>query len=326
MAKNRQWIYFLGLTLLLIGLSVADICHGLAWQDIFCTSQDGATVGRQIFMNLRLPKLITAILAGASLSIAGVMMQTLFRNPLAGPYILGISSGAGLGVALVTMLGGLGVGFLLSRYAMVVAAIVGAASIMALMLLVAHRVRNNVTLLIVGMMFGAVAGALVNLIQNFANPDALKLFIVWTFGSVSSVGWSELTVLLPLVALSALLLIFLVKPLNGLLMGEDYARGVGVNVERVRKGIIGVTCLLAGGITAFCGPVAFVGVAVPHLSRGLFGTSNHRVILPSAALIGANLLVLCDFISSCFAYPLPISTLSSLFAAPIIIYVILKQV
>ena len=189
---------------------------------------------------------------------------------------------------------------------------------------VAGKVKDNVSLLIVGMMVGAVAGALVNIMQNIANPDALKLFIVWTLGSLSSVGWAELQVMAPVLLIGALMVALLLKPLNGLLLGENYARGLGVHIRRTRLGIV----LLAGGVTAWCGPIAFIGVAVPHLARGIMHTSNHRLTVPACALLGANLLLLCDCLVSLASYSmslsLPISTLSSLIAAPIIIYVILK--
>jgi len=194
-----------------------------------------------------------------------------------------------------------------------------------LVLAVSRRVTNNVSLLIVGMMFGSIAGALVSLLQNFANPDALKLFIVWTLGSLSSVGWSDLQVLVPLLALGLMLVLWVLKPLNGLLLGEDYARGLGIDVPRTRLLIVLATGLLAGGVTAFCGPIAFIGVAVPHMARGLFRSSNHRITLPASALTGACLLLLCDVLCSLFTYPLPVSTVSALFGAPVIIWIILKN-
>ena len=194
-----------------------------------------------------------------------------------------------------------------------------------LVLAVSRRVTGNVSLLIVGMMFGSIAGALVSLLQNFANPDALKLFIVWTLGSLSSVSWADMQLLLPILLLGMLFVILAMKPLNGLLLGEDYARGLGINVQRTRLYIVLATGLLAGGVTAFCGPIAFIGVAVPHIARGIFQTSNHRITIPASALIGAGLLLICDVLCSLFVYPLPISTISALFGAPIIIWIILKN-
>ena len=282
---------------------------------------------RNILHAIRLPKAVTAILAGASLSVAGLIMQTLFRNPLAGPYTLGVSSGASLGVAMLTMLGGIlsTFHFPLLSIGLPVAACIGAILVLLLVLAVSRRVTSNVSLLIVGMMFGSIAGALVSVLQNFANPDALKLFIVWTLGSLSSVGWSDMQMMLPILVLGTLFVLLALKPLNGLLLGEDYARGLGINVSRTRLFIVLATGLLAGGVTAFCGPIAFIGVAVPHIARGLFNTSNHRITVPASALIGACLLLVCDVLCSLFTYPMPISTVSALFGAPVIIWIILKK-
>ena len=328
--RLKSSILFTAFTCLLLGLFALDICFGSVWllSDGLWTKGEGFTnLGQQLFINLRLPRAITAILAGAALSVSGLMMQTLFRNPLAGPYILGVSSGAGLGVALVTMGATMG-GFRLlamGQIATAAAAVLGALAVLLLVLAVARKVKNNVSLLIVGMMIGSIAGALVNLIQNFANPDALKLFIVWTLGSLSSVGWNELLILTVVILIGAILVLFLVKPLNGLLLGENYARSLGVQVEETRTLIVIATCLLAGGITAFCGPIAFVGVAVPHIARGIFRTSNHRITAAASALIGANLLLICDILCNAFTYPLPISTMSALFGAPIIIWIIIRK-
>jgi len=327
---KRNALIFCLLFVCLAGLFVLNICSGSVWllSDGLWAKGEGLTnLGQQLFINLRLPRAITAILAGVSLSVSGLMMQTLFRNPLAGPYILGVSSGAGLGVALVTM-GATMTGLRLLAFgqvAIAAAAVLGALAVLLLVLAVARKVKNNVSLLIVGLMIGSIAGALVNLIQNFANPDALKLFIVWTLGSLSAVGWTELLILFITILVGAIIVLFLVKPLNGLLLGENYARSLGVNVERTRTFIVVATCLLAGGITAFCGPIAFVGVAVPHIARGLFQTSNHRITVAASALLGANLLLVCDILCNAFTYPLPISTMSALFGAPIIIWIIVKK-
>lgn len=318
MRKNTY--IFLGLTLLLLVLALLDTCSGSVWispHRLFALSP----MQEQILLQLRLPKMLTAILAGASLSVAGLMMQTLFRNPLAGPYILGISSGASLGVALVTMCGvALGSSGLISG-----AAIVGSILVMLLVMMIAKRIRSNVTLLIVGMMVGNIAGALVNMIQNFANPDSLKLFIVWTLGSLNGVGWNELPALAIGVLLAFILVLILIKPLNGLLLGEDYARGLGIHVERTRWMMVVASCLLAGSVTAFCGPIAFIGVAVPHIARGVLATSNHRLTVPASLLIGANILLICDVLCNLGTYSLPISTMSALFGAPIILWIILKK-
>ena len=280
---------------------------------------------QNILHAIRLPKAVTAILAGAALSVSGLIMQTLFRNPLAGPYTLGVSSGASLGVALLTMMSSAVVSIQFSVFSLPIFACLGATLVLLLVLAVSRRVMNNVSLLIVGLMFGSIAGALVSLLQNFANPDALKLFIVWTLGSLSSVSWGDMQLLIPILLLGTLFVLLALKPLNGLLLGEDYARGLGIHVSRTRLYIVLATGLLAGGVTAFCGPIAFIGVAVPHIARGIFSTSNHRITIPASALVGACLLLVCDVLCSLFTYPLPISTVSALFGAPVIIWIILKN-
>ena len=307
---------FIALGVLLVLLFGLDVCSGSMWLWPF---GEMSGMEQNILHAIRLPKAITAILAGAALSVSGLIMQTLFRNPLAGPYTLGVSSGASLGVAFLTMCSA-------SLVLMLpFAACVGATMVLLLVLAVSKKVTSNVSLLIVGMMFGSIAGALVSLMQNFANPDALKLFIVWTLGSLSSVGWSDMQLLLPILLVGTLFVLLALKPLNGLLLGEDYARGLGINVARTRLFIVLATGLLAGGVTAFCGPIAFIGVAVPHIARGVFKTSNHRVTIPASTLIGACLLLVCDVLCSLAIYPLPISTVSALFGAPIIIWIILKN-
>ena len=321
MRKNGY--IFIGLVILLFALAILNICNGSVWisPHRLINIANSQSSMANILLHLRLPKMLTAILAGASLSVAGLMMQTLFRNPLAGPYILGVSSGASLGVALVTMCGvAVGSSGLISG-----AAILGSILTMLLVMLFARRIRSNVTLLIVGMMVGNIAGALVNMIQNFANPDSLKLFIVWTLGSLNGVSWDELPTLAICILIATIVVLMLIKPLNGLLLGEDYARGLGIHVERTRWMMILASCLLAGSVTAFCGPIAFIGVAVPHIARGIFATSNHRLTVPASALIGANILLVCDILCNMGTYSLPISTMSALFGAPIILWIVLKK-
>ena len=332
MKRNRDIFFFALLTLSLAVLFLLDLCLGSTlfsprtlWQH---AAEDGS-IYHHILLNIRLPKALTAILAGSALSVSGILMQTLFRNPLAGPYILGVSSGASLGVAFVVMCTSLFGMVTAGAGTIATSAIIGSTLVLLLVMSVAGKVKDNVSLLIVGMMVGAIVGALVNIMQNIANPDALKLFIVWTLGSLSSVGWQELQVMTGVLLFGALMVTLLLKPLNGLLLGENYARSLGINIRRTRLGIVLATSLLAGGVTAWCGPIAFIGVAVPHLARGIMHSSNHRLTIPACALLGANLLLLCDCLVSVASFSmslsLPISTLSSLVAAPVIIYVILKS-
>lgn len=318
---SRNTSIYIVLCLLFIVLLCLDICSGSVWLSPFDSSL--TALEKQILIDIRLPKALTAIIAGISLSIAGLMMQTLFRNPLAGPYTLGVSSGATLGVAIITMCS-----IWLTTHTSLflpLAACIGAAVVLLLVIAVSKRVTNNVSLLIVGMMFGSIASALVNVLQNFSNPDSLKLFIVWTLGSLHSVGWSDMPFLLGVVLCGLIIVLCVLKPLNGLLLGEDYARGLGIHVGRTRFLIVLATGLLAGGVTAFCGPIAFIGVAVPHIARGILKSSNHRHTIPLSALIGACLLLACDILCSLATYPLPISTVSALFGAPIIIWIIMKR-
>lgn len=328
--KHKNILLFLALSVACILLFVLDISFGsvrIPLSDILSLFSTDAEndISREIILNIRLPKAITAIIAGVGLSLSGLMMQTLFRNPLAGPYILGVSSGATLGVATVVLTGSF-VGITVNnQWISIWAAIVGAALVLLLVMGVSHRIRNNVSLLIIGMMFGSIAGAIVNVMQNYSNPDTLKLFIVWTFGNLSSVNWNEMKILFPISILGFTLAFTIIKQLNGLLLGENYARGLGINIQKTRLLIIISTGLLAGGITAFTGPIAFVGVAIPHIAIGLFSTQNHRIIMPATAICGAVLMLLCDFLSQMFTYPLPISTVTSLFGAPIIIWIISRR-
>jgi len=329
--KNRRFMLFLSLSLLTLSLFLADLAWGsihISLREIvsvfFGNGTDG--INSEILLNFRLPKAITAILAGASLSVAGLMMQTLFRNPLADPYILGVSSGASLGVALVMMAATfLPIAFVSSGWALIVAAIIGASIVLVLVVGVSFKVNNAVSLLIVGIMFGTIAGSLVSVLQNFSNPDAIKLFVMWTFGSLSAVTWNYMQVLLPVVLVGLGFAFYLQKKLDGLLLGENYARGLGISIVKTRFIIVLATGLLAGGITAFTGPIAFVGVAIPHIARGLFRTSIHKILLPACVLLGASLLLVCDIISQMPTYTLPINTISALFGAPIIIWIILKR-
>ena len=288
---------------------------------------DQESIFFQIIINHRLPKALTAVLVGGSLSVAGLLMQTLFRNPLAGPDVLGINSGASLGVALLTLGGAafpLIVGY---SYAQVIAAIMGASFILALVLLTSTRIKNTVSLLIVGVMFGYFTSSIVSILQNLSNPDTLKLFITWTFGSLSAVGWGQLHVLAPILILAIVGGLLIVKQLNAFLLGGKYAKGLGVSVGRTRIYIILVTSILAGTATAFTGPIGFIGITVPHIARGLFQTSNHKVILPASIICGATILLVCDIISQMpgFNTTLPINAVTALFGAPIILWILLRK-
>ena len=289
---------------------------------------------RQIVLLYRLPRAITAVLAGAALAVSGLQMQTLFRNPLADPFVLGISSGASLGVALVVMaVGGVASGAFLSRLGLVgdlsvvLAAAAGAAVVFTLVMLVARAVANNMTLLILGMLFGYATAALVSVLMHFSQEARLQSFIVWTFGSFGGITWRQMKVFAPAVLLGTMGACCLGKPLNALLLGEAYARSMGLRVGWARAAVIGVASLLAGAVTAFCGPIGFVGVAVPHLCRGLFRTADHRVLIPTVILAGAVVALVADLIAQVPGSDtvLPLNAVTSLFGAPVVIAVILRR-
>ncbi len=322
--KNLKFILLLLVTAILF---VADIAYGsvrIPISELFSNNE----LYHNIIYNFRLPKALTALITGAAISVAGLIMQTLFRNPLAGPYVLGVSSGASLGVAIFILAGGiLPAAFIESGWGLVISATLGAILVLMMVLAVSVRVRQAVSLLIVGIMFGQLSGSLVTILQNSSDPDSLKLFVVWTFGSLSAVTWNYMWVMLPIVVVGLVIVFAIQKPLNALLLGENYAQGLGVNTSRTRLLIIIAIALLAGATTAFTGPIAFIGMAVPHLVRGLLKTSNHQLTIPGSVLIGASLLLLCDIVCQLPAngYTLPINAVSALVGAPIIIWIILKN-
>lgn len=282
----------------------------------------------EIIFNFRLPKALTAILTGAAISVAGLVMQTHFQNPLAGPYVLGVSSGASLGVAIFMLAAPiLPVVIIQSGWGIVISAIIGALLILAVVLFVSYRTTRSTTLLLVGIMFGQIAGSIVTILQNSADPDSLKLFIVWTFGSLSAVTWTFMRAMFPIVLIGLVIVCCLQKQLDALLLGENYARSLGVNIRAVRLLIIVSIALLAGATTAFTGPIAFIGIAVPHLVRMAFHTNSHAITIPGSILVGASILLICDICSQLPANGtiLPINAISSIIGAPIIIWIILRN-
>jgi len=286
-----------------------------------------------IVLDFRLPKALTALLAGAALAVGGLQMQTLFRNPLADPYVLGVSSGASLGVALVVLsvgttgsllLAGLG---LSGDFGITLAAILGSGFALLLVIAVAARVQSVITLLVLGLMFGYATGALVSLLMYFSVAERIQMYINWTYGSFSGVSWRQMPIFIPVVIVGLLLTFLLSKPLNALLLGEAYARSMGLNVRRVRLMIISSTALLAGSVTAFCGPIGFLGLAVPHLCRALFSTSDHRILTPAALLLGGTLALVADLVAQMpgSQIVLPLNAVTALIGAPVVIWVILRR-
>lgn len=284
-------------------------------------------VNHIIFFDIRLPKAITAILAGGGLAIAGLIMQTLFRNPLAGPYVLGVSSGAGLFVAIALMVFGGVTDYFAGKTLISVSAIMGALLVMALVLFISKRSRSNITVLLVGIMFSQILGALQGLIEYMSNPASLKSFVVWGLGSVSNTSINDIKFLFPVVAITITMTFFLSKSLNAILLNESYAQNLGVNVNQLRILLILITAILTGIITAFCGPIAFVGLSVPIASRIIFKTSHQLHQLLYTFLLGGITLLFCDCICQMVSanYVLPINTITTLVGSPVVIYLLFKS-
>ncbi|KAB8332745.1 iron ABC transporter permease [Scytonema tolypothrichoides VB-61278] len=301
---------------------------------ILLNSEPEKPTWTNIILKFRLPKALTATLAGAALGVSGLQMQTLFRNPLAGPFVLGISSGASLGVALVvltTTVTGAGTLFkdlgVIGDFGLVVAASLGAAAVLGLVLLVSQRVEDTMTLLILGLLFGYATSAIVSILLHLSESQQIQSYLLWTFGSFGGVTWQQMLVLAPVVLIALLISVMLSKPLNALLLGEAYARSLGLGVEEVRFWILITSSILAGAVTAFCGPIAFLGVAVPHLCRSLFNTCEHRVLVPAVTFMGAILALIADLISQLpgSQIVLPLNSVTALIGTPVVSWVILRR-
>lgn len=286
-------------------------------------------ISSNIFYYFRLPRAISAVLVGVGLAISGLQMQTLFRNPLAGPFVLGISSGASLGVAILVLasysLGGMfGVA---SGWATVLAASLGAAAVFFIILLVSFRIKDTMGLLIIGIMMASITGSIVGILQYFSSAEQIQVFLIWTFGSLGGVDWDELQIFIPVIVVGTVGSFLMAKPLNAFVLGDNYARSLGLNVTKGRLLVIISTCLLAGSVTAFGGPIAFIGLAVPHVTRMVFPTGDHRKLIPLVAIMGAVFLLICDLISQLpgRAEVLPINIVTSMVGAPVVIWIILKK-
>ena len=284
-----------------------------------------------IIINYRLPKSLTAILVGSGLSISGLLMQTLFRNPLAGPFVLGISSGASLGVAILilglSLFGGSLAGLAYSNVGLALAASLGAFLVLSAVMLVARKLKNTMSILIIGLMFGSLTSAVISVLSYFSDADQLQQFIFWSFGNLGNLSWSELGLFFGVYIFAIFLVIVIIKPLNSLLLGENYAQSLGINLKRTRNFTLIATGLLTGVITAFSGPIAFVGLAVPHLTKLVFTSSNHKILLPAVAIIGAITMLLSDTIAQLpnSEYTLPINAITSIFGAPIVIWLLVRK-
>ena len=333
-------VLWAGLFLLLLFLFAADMTVGSA--NIPLKSIGAILLGlndeperwRQVVLLFRLPRALTAMLTGAALGIAGLKMQTLFRNPLADPFVLGVSSGASLGVAAVILtassLGGVlpAIAGIFGNYSVIiVAAICGSSLVMIIVLSVARKVENAVTLMIVGLMFGYIASSLVSVMMQFAMETQTQNYITWTFGSFGGVTWTQMKIFAPAISIGILTAWALTKPLNAFLLGDDYARSMGVNVRRARIQIIFGTSLLAGTVTAFCGPVGFLGIAVPHLSRMLLRTNDHHALIPAVILLGSSLALVADIVAQVPGtdISLPLNAVTALIGAPVVVGIILRR-
>ena len=338
MTRLGRYTLFVALLIALLALAIGDLLLGttdIPFSDVWATLTSGTTsseTNRIIISELRLPKIIVALFAGMALAASGLQMQTLFRNPLAGPYVLGINSGASLGVAIFTMAApmlGATSGTMMANMGITGMAWIGSALILLLVMFLSRKIRNINVILIIGMMLGSAISAIVGILQYIGTEESLKAFVVWTMGSVSTVTTEQLTILLPTVLVGLLLAIVVIKPLNMLLLGESYARTMGLRVARSRAIIFLSTTLLAGTVTAFCGPIGFIGLAMPHLARMTFRTSDHRVLMPASMLWGALAMVLCCLVCDLLAYggiaTFPINAVSSLLGIPVIIVVIFRN-
>ena len=329
--KYRSTTLFVVLCALLVVLFVVDLLVGsvsIPLRDISAALLGGEVTPytRLIVVDIRLVKAVVAVLAGMALSVSGLQMQTLFRNPLAGPYVLGISSGASLGVALFILgmpLLGIATSSTISSLGTAGAAWLGSALILAFVASVSTRIKDIMVILILGMMISSGVSAVVQILQYLSNEEALKSFVIWTMGSLGDVTSKQLGLLLPAVLIGLSVSVAVIKPLNLLLLGEQYARTMGLNVRRSRYLIFLSTTLLAGTVTAFCGPIGFVGLAIPHIARMLFRNADHRVLVPASALCGAVVLLSCDIVSKWLT--LPINTITALLGIPIVIWVVIRN-
>lgn len=318
--QTRLIILYAVLSALMVVLFLIDLMIGavnIPLGDVLAalTGGDCPQASAKIILDIRLLKALVALMSGVALAVSGLQMQTLFRNPLAGPYVLGISSGASLGVALV-VLAGIG-----SSFGIVGAAWVGAASVLIIIAAIGHRIKDIMVILILGMMFSSGTGAIVQILQYIAKEESLKMFVIWTMGTLGDVTAQQLAIIFPSIVLGLILAVSTLKSLNLLLFGEEYAVTMGLNVHRSRILMFLSTTLLAGTVTAFCGPIGFIGLAIPHVARMVFRNSDHRILLPGTALLGGTVLLFCDIVSKILT--LPINSITALLGIPIVIWVVL---
>ena len=337
MKQKNYTKHFIILSVLLVVLFFVNISLGsvsIPFDEIFTTLIGGKSTKESwgiIILNFRLPKAITAILVGSGLSICGLLMQTLFRNPLAGPFVLGISSGASLGVAILILGSSVFGGFLLSasisNISLPIAASLGAFLVLSAVIIAANKVRNTMSILIIGLMFGSLTSAVISVLAYFSEAEQIQQYLFWSFGSLGNLSWNEIIVFILIYSIGILGTLSVIKPLNSFLLGENYAKSLGINIKKNRNIILLITSLLTGVITAFSGPIAFVGLAVPHIARLFFTTSNHKILIPAVAILGGIILLICDGIAQLptSEYTLPINAITSLFGAPVVIWLLVRK-
>lgn len=335
--SNRNTGLFLLLLLVVVFLFLINISMGsvaIPLKEVF-KSLIGQNTSNEtwhyIIVNYRLPKAITAILVGMGLSISGLLMQTLFRNPLAGPYVLGLSSGSSLGVAFVVLGAGLLPSafnaILLSPFGIIIASCVGSFLVLLAVLFVSQRLRDTMAILIVGLMFGSFSSAIVGVLTYFSSAEALQKFTFWSLGNLGNLSWTSILILSVSVTVGLSMSLFSIKSLDALLLGENYAKSLGLNYKKARVIIIFATSILAGSITAFAGPIAFVGLAVPHIAKLVFQTSKHSVLFWSTLLFGALIMLVCDSVTHIPAstITLPINAVTSIIGAPVVIWLLIRK-
>ena len=319
------FLFLVNISLGSVAIPIKEVVKGIFLQEM---SKESWEI---ILWNFRFPKAFTAILVGIGLSMSGLLMQTLFRNPLAGPYVLGLSSGASLGVAFVIL--GSGVlpifisTFFLSSYGLVLASSLGSFLVLMAVLIVSQKLKDTMAILIVGLMFGSFTSAIVSVLSYFTTAEKLQKFTFWSMGSISNLSWNEISLLTVFVAIGIGISFLVIKPLNALLLGEKYAQSIGINYKKTRFIIILATSILAGSITAFAGPIAFIGLAVPHMTKLVFQTSNHFILFWGTLLIGAIVMLLCDTIAQVPGndITLPINAITSVIGAPIVIWLLVRK-
>lgn len=320
LAVNNKFV--IGILVILI-LSVADMLVGAESVNIADALTDEG-FAREIFLHFRLPKLVAAILSGLALSGSGLVMQTVFRNPLAGPYMLGVSAGASLGVALFMMAAPFVGAGLLHHMGVAAFAWLGAVAVLLLVMFVSVRLRDIMAVLILGMMIGSAASAVVDVLQFFSSESALKGFVLWSMGSIGGLSWPELSILFVCVICGIVMTVFMLGRMDSLLLGENYAATMGVDVKSTRTVLFVSTALLAGGVTAFCGPIAFIGLAAPHIARLVWKRAPHRILYPAALITGVVMMILCDIFSSIplTGCTLPLNTITAMFGIPVVFMVV----